>query len=323
MKTCLMITPLSFYGWHNVISKELVARGYQVTVSTDEYPMGLFGLIVGNFVNPLSRLLTYLYYKRKLKNLDYDLIVIFKGRGLSSKLIHFLKSRSKKVIGYNFDSFSYFSNSLRWYQEVDEYATFDVQDAEEKNIRRVDLYSDFPFDQPVKKHHISCVMKNHSDRLEYLDRLYSALRNEYTFYVYIYEKNYLTLIKSVLKNPILVWRWRRDIHLTSLNAKEYMTAISSSYCTLDYAHPKQTGLTMRCFQSASYGTKIVTNNHYVRSIGYLPRDLFFVYRIGDEVQAMREFVSGATLKPVRGYSRTVGDFVDDLLGEVPPSVGVK
>ena len=185
MKNCMLITPLSFYGWHKSITKELKRRGYNVELMNDEYPNNTLGLMIGNHFNKLARLITYYKFKKHIETYKkkYDLIIIFKGRGMSKELIELLSKQTVRIIAYNFDSFKYNKHTINWYYSLEKFNTFDFDDSKNFTLNRIDLFSDY-FPQKkikIKDIDISCIVKNHSDRLEYLDTVYSTLSNEFNF----------------------------------------------------------------------------------------------------------------------------------------------
>ncbi|MFH0709186.1 MAG: hypothetical protein V2A75_03175 [Pseudomonadota bacterium] len=316
MKRCLLITPLSFYTWHSTMAKELIGRGYSVDTMNDEYPEGLLGLLLGNFLNVISRKITLSRFREYFEDDSrrYDLIIIFKGRGVSADLLKLLKLNSNRVVAYNFDSFNYFSNPLQWYKEVSVYKTFDFVDAIEHQIERVDLFSDSLIEVlPEKTVDISCVIKNHSDRLVYLNQIYSALHKDLSFKIFIYEKNLLTLLKNSLVHPFLIYKWRKHIYFNGLNQTDYFNLLAISKFTLDYAHPSQSGITMRCFQSAACGTIVITNNGHIQMSDKLSEDNYFVYKLDDDLKKLEKFIKDKIgAKPVVNY-RGVSNFIDDLL----------
>ena len=316
MKSCLLITPLSFYSWHSTIANELSSRGFSVEMMNDEYPEGLFGVLLGNFFNTVSQKITIRKFNNYFiqNNKRYDLIIIFKGRGVSNKLLEIIGLHSDKVVGYNFDSFKYFDKPLKWFKNVYSYKTFDFVDSASYNLQRVDLFSDNKIDHiPEKKIDISCVIKNHSDRLVYLDKIYALLGNDLIFKVFIYETNILTLFRNILQHPLLVFKWRKHIFFKGLSQSEYLKIMSTSKFTIDFAHPSQSGVTMRCFQAAACGTRVITNNNYIKETSSLNGDNFFIYQLGEDTKALLYFVENNLFKqPLVSY-RGVGNFMDDLL----------
>jgi hypothetical protein len=316
MKSCLIISPTSFYGLHSSIAKEISSRGYYVTIMNDEYPNSQLGLLIGNFANALSRLITYRHYYALLNNssIKYDLIVIFKGRGVSLRLIELLRNHAQRVISYNWDSLRYFNGPINWYKSVDKYSTFDFTDSNEINVQRIDLFSERCSTEISNKNiDISCIMKNHSDRLVYLDRIYKALNKTNTFYIYIYEKNFLTLLRNLFRHPLLIYRWRKFIYFKGLSIDDFLQKLGSSKFTLDYAHPKQSGITMRCFQAMAFGTRIITNNKSVALPGSFTCNHAFVFDVNNDPAELIEYVAININNPAEIKCRSIKHFANELL----------
>ena len=85
----LLIFPLSFYSFADGIMTALSARGYDVTLANHEYPMNMIGKILGNLKIfwPLSAITERVLYRDYVKGKRYDIILIFKGRGISRRVI--------------------------------------------------------------------------------------------------------------------------------------------------------------------------------------------------------------------------------------------
>lgn len=315
IKKCLLISPLSFYSWHSAVQKELEARGYKVQVLNDEYPNSTLGLLIGNFANWLVRKLTYNKIVNHLGNNDgYDVVLIFKGRGISTELIRELKLKARVVYAYNFDSFGYFPFALDWYRETTKYKTFDYDDSVKYGLEQVDLYSDRELKEHTPKlYDISCVMKNHSDRLKYLDQIFDHLGEQYSFKILIYEKNLFTFIRSAFKNPILCFKWRKHLSFTGLTEDEFFKVLASSKYTLDYAHPTQSGLTMRTFQALACGTKLISNNNSLKKCDLIKKTDFYVHSLNDGAEGLKVHLQKQLNERTSIVFRGIGDFIDDLL----------
>ena len=141
-KKCLLIIPRHFYSFEGQFKENLEERGYQVTVSNDEYPSNNFGKILGKLNIPILRPLTERKISRHyLNGVVYDIVLIFKGRGINASLIKKIARSSKKIVGYNWDSFKYNKVPLEWYKYTTNYYTFDYRDATKYNIPVVELFS--------------------------------------------------------------------------------------------------------------------------------------------------------------------------------------
>ncbi|WP_339882844.1 hypothetical protein [Polaribacter vadi] len=315
MKNCLLIFPLTFYSFSDYIRKNLESRGYQVDVINDEYPNNMFGKILGKLHIPLSPYITEkVIYKQKLKNNNYDLVLIFKGRGMSKSLIKKLKTASIKVVGYNFDSFKYHSHPLSWFKEVTNYYTFDYKDGKKHTIPIVELFSSLPQNNSKKitEYSISAIVRNHSDRINFIDKILNQL-NEKKVFIYIFEKDFFTFIINFFRNPLLYIKYKKFIFFKPLPYDKYVDVLKKSNFTIDYAHPKQSGATVRCFEALSCQTKIITNNHNIKNNLKFGDNNVIVY--SKDVSAdimMKKYKKIIDIIPEK-FNRSIDDFINDLI----------
>ena len=317
-RKCLLIIPKHFYSFQKQFKSELEDRGYIVTVANDEYPENVWGLLMGKLKVPLTKLITFNQIKNKfLKDQFFDQILIFKGRGLSAKLIDELKIHTTKIVGYNWDSFKFNSAPLAWYNKLTSYYTFDHKDSEEFNIPLVELFSSAKNITNAKKEidqKYSAIFRNHSNRLKYLDKVvkYFGIKDN-EIIIYIFEQNVFFAIINFLSSPILYLKYRKFIHSKFLDYSNYNTIIKNSAYTIDYAHPKQTGLTMRCFEALNAKTNIITNNSYISKSPFF-RDLnpiVFDYENHSENGDLQSVNENKLIS--EWPKRTIVDFFNDIL----------
>ena len=312
----LLIFPLSFYSFANEIQKGLSAAEYDVIMANHEYPASIIGKILGNLriFAPLSLITELVIYRNFIANRRYDLVLIFKGRGISRRLVEKLRQAAPRIIAYNFDSFGYNPSPLRWYKYVDKYCTFDYVDSKQYSIPLVELFSSAPVDEVPKQniYDISAILRNHSKRLKFLDAVLKALPNRKTF-IYILELNMLTFILNFLKNPFLYMKYRSNIHFKPIPYRNYVSVLKNSSFTLDYAHPKQSGITIRCFEALSTQTKIITNNRFVKCNSFFNSSNTMIF--DGEVSSKdlkKEYETLRDTIPAK-HCRSVSDFLKELL----------
>ena len=103
-KRCLLIAPLSFYSFHRTLAEGLEGRGYEVEILNEEFPANTFGKVLGKLALPMLRRLTLRGIKKRLDSkAPYDLVLIIKGRGLGAESLAYLRTRARRIVGYNFD----------------------------------------------------------------------------------------------------------------------------------------------------------------------------------------------------------------------------
>lgn len=314
-KKCLLIIPRTFYSYVDHFQKEFSFLGYDVKVCNHEYPDSLIGKLMGKLQIPLLLLITKkVITKRYLKDEKYEFILIIKGRGMSVSLVQLLRQNSSKVIGYNFDSFKYHGAPLKWFKHVNKYYTFDYQNSETYKLDIVELFSNLPENHEPKsfKYDISAIMRNHSERLQYLDKIFSYIPVQNRF-IFIYEMNIFTFIQNFIKNPILYIKYRRNISFKPLDYKNYTEVIQNSNFTLDYVYPSQSGISIRCFEALSAQTKIITNNPFVFRFEYFDLNNTIIYNTSSNPEIIRNQYEKIKNNLPKRYNRTISDFINDLI----------
>lgn len=261
-QTCLLIHPRSFHAVARSFREALVALGFDVTEANEEYPESIVGKLLGKVDSAIGRRITERTIRRRfLAGQRYDLAVIVKGRGISEDFAREIGRHADRTAGYQYDALDYDPSIARWCGAVDRMATFDYRDAALRGWPVVELFCQQPpANSPSPpRYRISAIMRNHSHRIAFLDQVIRALGPGDDF-VYVFEKSRLGFLLGFLRSPGSYWRWRKHVHFTPLPYDRYIAALQGSAFTLDYAHPRQRGATMRSFEALAMGVRIVTNN---------------------------------------------------------------
>jgi len=249
-----------------------------------------------------------------LKDQTYDLILIIKGRGMSVSLLQKLKQVSPEIIGYNWESFKFHKAPLKWFKNVSKYYTFDYLDAEVHKLSVVELFSYLP--ERLKpdscRYEISAILKNHSKRLQFIDKILSSISTEKKFF-HIYESNIFTFIMNFIKNPLLYIKYKKYISFKPLPYNDYADVLLNSNFTIDFGHPTQTGITIRCFEALSSQTKIITNNPFISRNEYFDETntIIFTYSSDPNMLKYRYDIIKNHL-PIK-HNRTIFAFINDLI----------
>ncbi len=315
-KKCLLILPILFYSFGESLKQRLEALGYDVTFDNDEYPRNLFGRVLGKLgALSLLRRMTLNAFKRHYHEpTHYDLVIIIKGRGIGIELLEFIKTFSTKIVAYNFDSFQYNPSPLDWFLAVDRYGTFDMKDASQYNLPLIHLFSSVPIYAAdiSKEYDISVLMKNHSNRLRYTDKILSILPSA-TRFIYIYESSFLSFAYWFLRHPFLYVKYWQYIHFKPLPYNHFLNVLGKSRVTVDYAHPSQTGITIRCFEALSLGVAIITNNSSVLSNSQFEKESVALINLKHDAVHASELCRGLLLTTTKRQLRTVDQFLEELI----------
>jgi hypothetical protein len=316
-RRCLLIAPLSFYSFARSVAQGLEQRGYEVELLNEEYPANSFGKVLGKLGLPLLRRLTLKGLQRELSGRKpYDLALIIKGRGLGTESIGYLKTQCRRIVAYNFDSFRFNPSPLDWKQLTDRFATFDIEDAAKTGTPLVHLFSSASTPvKPEREYDISIVQRVHSDRLAYADMLLAALPAGTRSFVFLYESSPLTFALGLLRHPLLYRRLWNYISFKPLPYAEAMEALGNSRVTFDFAHPHQSGITVRCFEAQSLGVAVLTNNPAAATSSFFaPGSIALLPRQANS-QAVADLVQSLQARLPTPRRRSLNDFLDDLLAE--------
>jgi len=317
MKSCLLILQRHFYSFEKLIREALESKGYSVVVANDEYPEGTFGKILGKLQIPLVFRFTYdTLTKRFLNNRKYNLALIIHGRGISERLIKQIYRSADRIVGYNWDSFQLNRAPLKWYRLVTKYYTFDYRDADRWSLPVVELFSSSAnvTEKKELKYQLSAVVRIHSNRLAYIDRVVSILKPENVF-ISLYELHWITFAINLLKSPRLYFKYLRFISFRPLPYSKYAEVMRSSEFTIDCAHETQTGITMRCFEAINMKTKIITNNPYMRRSSHFDDADYIVFGDSDSTETLVDAHVRCQAKPYASVPRTISHFIDELVSE--------
>lgn len=317
-RRCLLIAPLTFYSFHRTLATALEKGGFSVDVMNEEFPENPIGKVLGKIALSLLRRSTLRGLNARLgAKFQYDLVLIVKGRGLGTAALRYLRSRAQRIVGYNFDSFNFNPSPRDWHMLTDRYATFDIVDAKQTGLPLVHLFSAVNA-LPVlgeRSFGVSIIQRVHSDRLVQAERLLEALPPGWTPFVFLYESSRLLFLLGFIRRPRLYLRMWRYISFKSLPYDEAMAALAQSRVTFDYAHPRQSGITVRCFEAQSLGVAILTNNHAALESGLFESGSIACLTRDASKEQLRTLLESLALANPQPRIRSIDDFLDELLGD--------
>jgi hypothetical protein len=316
-RRCLLIAPLSFYSFHKTVSAGLEKLGYSVETINDEYPSNSFGKVLAKLAMPLVRAFTLRALKHLLRTRPpYELVLIIKGRGMGPDAIRYLKSHSHRVVGYNFDSFLFNPSPLDWHHLTDRYCTFDIQDAKTWCIPLVHLFSAAQSETLSKRlYDLSIIQRVHSDRLVFADLILQSLPRDARSFVFLYENSVLTFALGLLRHPRLYARLWPYIHFKPMPYSMAMEVLVQSRVTFDYAHPLQSGVTIRCFEAQSLGVSILTNNQDAVESGLFSRESIAHLPSSADQATAASLISQLLEHRAEPRCRRLDEFLEDLLSQ--------
>lgn len=317
---CLLILPTEFYNFQEQLVDVLLKKNYEVSCINDEMPNSTLLKVCSKIgLNYINTKFSLKYFLNKFCNLQanhYDLVIIIRGRGLSKESLNIVKYYSRYTVGYNFDSFTVNPSPLNWLNECDNYCTFDPDDARKYNLPLVNLFADYSWSEKSlpqeKKYDVSCVMKAHSSRLEYIS-LFIKRFPQLNHFTYIYMPNFIIFFMLFIRNPIICFKLRSFIHFVPLGPIEYEKVLRSSNTTIDYAHDMQSGITKRCYEALACGVSIITNNSKSKNMNISTADSFLVIPLKKLKTEECSEIPAFCKKPGVVFERFANDFINDLI----------
>lgn len=314
----LLVMQLDYFSYSTYIQEELERRGYAVTKLNDQYPNHIWAKLFGKLGSKQIFASTYKAFQNQLQSTElFDLVLIIRGRSLNRDCISFLKStlnNTGKLVAYNWDSFRLNKAPLSWIDLTDYYATFDISDANTYQIPLVELFaSTYPQQIPNKNIVLSALISNHSHRLAFLDKVLKQIEEDNTF-IYIYEKNWVRFCINFCRSPWLYVKYWKQLHFKPLPYTIFLEKLAHSKYTIDFAHPYQTGLTMRCFEAAACEARIITNNQFILQSPQLGKASIIFKEDGNETGFNLKQRIAETKNELPNYpTRTIEHFINDLL----------
>ena len=95
--------------------------------------------------------------------------------------------------------------------------------------------------------------------------------------------------------------------------KKYIDILNRSNFVIDYAHPDQSGITIRCYEAQSCGAKIITNNPSVFKDKHFNSDNTILLKGKNEIPTLLEKYNALQNIVPEKYNRSINVFVNDLL----------
>lgn len=270
MKKILLIMP-KYFGYEKYICERLENRGFKVYLiyeNLDEISL-LFRFIYVYKKDSKLKLLKQ-YYARKFNRLpeDIEVVLVIRGETIKEEIIGQLKNRYRnaKYIMYQWDSTNNNSNAVMIAKYFDDILTFDPVDAKKYKWKYRPL---FYIPELCRNNHktfdIAYICMLHSERAQILTKLKKICKeNKYFLFSYLYQKLPVYLKHKYLqKERIYMSIDRGDIKSRVLSLEQTYNIYMRAKVIVDYASPRQNGLTMRSIESLGTNCKLITNNHNI------------------------------------------------------------
>lgn len=229
-----------------------------------------------NFILRNKKNKYYEKYKNKqinyIKNQDfYKYSIIFRADSIENKILKLIKSKSEKMIGYQWDGMSRYPEIITKIKFFDDFFCFDPKDT---NGQKIKFISNFYFDKlPLlsqeNQYDLTYIGYYYPDRFLLLENLAKDLKGmQINFQLKSFRRHEVLEIEksSIIQSIDQVY-----------NYEELLVIHSKSLVILDLKHPVHSGLSFRFFEAMFLEKKIITTNEEVKNYDfYNPQNIFIL-----------------------------------------------
>ena len=282
MKT-VCILGYKFYGYEKEIVEELKKK-YKIIFI--DYDLNLFETLISKFLKKIRVYLINKKIKKQLKIKDIDILLSISGKEIYFGNMKFLEKEYniKKKILYLWDNIIRVPNFFEIKQFFDEVYTFDFADSKKYNLRyRPTFYSkrleelkikDINFLKKIDIFFIGIYRKN---RLEILKNLYKNKENFiYLYYSRIFYYIYKFMRKKDFKNI------REYINFSPITREKYNEIFMQSKYIIDIPEENQTGFTQRVLDAIFLEKKVITTQKNISEESiYNPNNILIIEKYED------------------------------------------
>ena len=277
----LLFVPIGFYDYDDMIEKELVKAGYDVTRFT---PIGDFNKHkIERAINILTKD-RYVYRKahdREVKYLlsddtRFDVVFVIVGRHLLPDIMDELRRKNPdaRFILYLWDDVKrvkYYKKNKHHYDKI---FTFDNFDAKKYGLEFLPLFftDKHRYSGEDKCYDLSLVGTYHSDRLRIWESVFEKSGvTESRSYLYLVATQIGQVISAYLplnKKKKSKWDSSRYIKIKLQGFETMAEKLKRTRTTLDVQFGSQNGLTLRTMESLAARTKLITTNQNVKDYDF-------------------------------------------------------
>lgn len=304
-KQVLFIAP-EFFGYEKEIADEMRRQGAEVDFLPDR-----------PFTSPLMKAVTRLRREWVLPLTDrfflnsveafrrsrYDLIFVVVGEGLSVRALSELRASfpGAAFVLYMWDAMRNRRLLERNLPFFDTCHTFDANDAKTFGMKFRPLFFSPGFARsatPDFQYHLSFVGTAHSDRYKIVSNVTAALPKQTNCYWYLYLQAPWVLWAHKLGNPAFRGVSMKSFRFDPLPKAAVQRVFFNSLAVLDIEHPRQTGLTMRTFETMGASKKLITTNALVKESDFFNPENILVIDRGSVPKIPSSFLRSPYVPPV-------------------------
>lgn len=279
------------------IYRELNEKGAQVWIYDERPSLEIFHRFAFRFGKKITKRLFEKYIIRIMELIevaDIDYILVIRGELFDSSILALLRRNypQAKMVLYLWDSINY-TDTSKILDSFDEVHTFDLRDSLKYNLRFRPLFFLQDYENVSNLNILRDVVfvgKIHSDRMNLLKNIKKQLEaNHLTFLYYMYLQGpEIYYFYKCLKTSF--WSaTKNDFIYKMLPAKGVAELIGTSFASLDFQHPSQSGLTMRTIEVLGARRKLITTNENIKDYDfYEPNNILIINR--KKIEINKDFI---------------------------------
>ena len=287
----LLISP-AFFGYENDIRRAVESHGFVVDYFDERPSNSSVAKAAFRAGGRFAQSLVGRHYRRMLERVSgtrYTHVLIIKGEVIPIWAVRELRrlNPEAKFVYYSFDAIPAGSNCLQLLGEMDECYSFDASDVlKHQALKYKPLFYAEEFGTVQKsvprRHELAFVGTLHSDRYNFVSRLFSSFENTYGFF-YVPARWFFALNKYLTRSFQGV-DWSQ-VSFRKLSKGDVAEIFQNSRAVLDLQRNNQSGLTMRTFEVLASGAILVTGNVSIRSAEFFNPDRILVVENYDAVDS--------------------------------------
>lgn len=285
-KKITLIYPFA-YGYIDFVIDELQSyQNVEVTdIKTDLikyiYP-NVFKRLENMVSKPFGRNLKKIYFKDEIFNKivgEQDIIFIIRPDLLDDSILNELKTKTKKLVAYYYDSCEKYPKQVEIIPLFDEIFSYEKDDIKKFGFSEA---SNFIYDNDISEEPIKYDIFNvssYDSRIDEIDKISRELADfgfAIHFVLFWYEKlNYPHLISTT----------------SYLSLSETKKLIAQSKAMIDIQRIDQKGLSFRTFESLGYQKKLITTNDAILKCDfYHPNNMMVIEKDQLNLKEIQEFL---------------------------------
>lgn len=318
-----------FFGYEQEIAAELRRRGAQVDFLADRPFDSPLLHAAARFSRRAVLMHTEREYRRSLAEFaggSYDHVFIVNGQTMPRGLLAEIRRDNPRArfTLYMWDSLANRRDALGLLDLFDRAFSFDPDAARAHAMRFRPLFFAPAYEAPDEPqeivHDISFIGTAHTDRHAVVSRLDATLDPQVRRFWYLYLQARWVWLAYRASNPAFRGAPMADFRFTSLPRAEGVRTFWQSRVILDIEHPRQTGLTIRTFETLGARRKLVTTNAGIRDYAfYDPALVRVIDRKAPQVDAgfLRDDAPGLDEAVRQRYS--LAGWLDEVFAEADHS----